>query len=58
MTFIEMWKRYLKEDKKDLARIQRQLNKYKYQERNCLARISSWVKTIEKEEELYEKKDI
>ena len=53
-----MWKRYLKEDKKDLARIQRQLNKYKYQEKNCLARISSWVKTIEKEEELYEKKDI
>ena len=58
MKFIEMWERNLKSEKKDLERIQRQLNKYKYKEKNCLARISSWIKTIEEDKRLYEKEDI
>jgi lipid II:glycine glycyltransferase (peptidoglycan interpeptide bridge formation enzyme) len=53
-----MWERNLKSEKKDLERIQRQLNKYKHKEKNCLARISSWIKTIEEDKRLYEKEDI
>jgi esterase/lipase len=58
MKFIEMWERNLKSEKKDLERIQRQLKKYKDKEKNCLAQISRWIKTIEEDKELYEKKDI
>jgi esterase/lipase len=57
MKFIEMWERNLKSEKKDLERIQRQLNKYKEKEKNCLAQISRWIKTIEEDKELYEKED-
>ena len=58
MKFMEMWERELKSAKKDLERVQRQLNKYKHKEKNCLAIINSWIKTIERDKELYEKKDI
>ena len=58
MKFMEMWERELKSAKKDLERVQRQLNKYKQKEKNCLAIVSSWIKTIERDKELYEKKDI
>ena len=58
MTFMEIWRRFLKEEKKELERVQRKVNQWKEKEKACLESVSHWVETIEREKELYEKKDI
>ena len=55
---MEIWRRFLKEEKKELERVQKKVNQWKEKEKACLESVSHWVETIEREKELYEKKDI
>ena len=56
MKFIDIWKKYLRQDQRKLETIRRNIRKLQHEEKRKLNGISHWVKTIEKEQE-YEKEN-